>query len=163
MGRGVTIALLVSLALNIFAVGFIGGRFVGDRTAPPPPHERMRSAGPAAFWSGGEGLPPEDRDAFIAVFREHHEELRTLNEDIHRARLAFSAALGAPQWDRAAVERAHSELKAAEARRDSLMSVLFLDAMETLPAEQRRILAERSERSHHRKRKLRRRHHRQDS
>lgn len=158
MGRGVTIALLVSLAFNILAVGFIGGRFIGHHGAFPPSHERTHFARPGAFWGGGKGLPPENRDAFVAVFRQHREELHAVNDEVRKARQAFTDAVGAPDWDRAAVENALSVVKAAEAKREALMSSLFIDAMETLPPEQRRMLTERGERYRHGRHKRFRRH-----
>ncbi len=153
MGRGLTTALLVSLGFNILAIGFFGARAL-DRhggvlthhQAPPQSEDR------GGFWSRGAGLPPERREAFRAVFEQNREQLRTQHREVRRLHRIFSEAVGAPEWDRATVEAALGDMKKAEAVREEMMSALLLDALETLPSEDRKMMMERGERFHHRRR-----------
>jgi uncharacterized membrane protein len=142
MGRGLTVLLILSLAANVFLGGFVAGRFVGG-----PPHHPHLMPMPGDLSARGafrdlEALTPEERDAFRAVFKQKRGEFRKTMHDVFTLRTAFGEALAADPWDRARVEKALADLTAAEGARQTAVSMLLIDAFETLPAEKRKALVE---------------------
>ncbi len=162
MGRGITIALIASLALNVFAVGFIMGRIITPNDAPPTPMmaaPQHRMDNPRGFMRRAKDLPPESRTAFRHAIRANIPQLRAQREEIHNLQRAYHNALRAEEWDRAAAEAALSELQDARDRGRALFDEAFLDAIESLDGDARAQLLHRTEEdaSHRRMRKLRKR------
>ncbi len=160
MGKGITIALIASLALNVFAVGFIMGRIITPSHQPLAPTLEAplhRMDNPRGFMRRAKDLPPESRTAFRHAIRANIPQLRAQREEIHTLQRAYHNALRAEEWDRAAAEAALSELQDARDRGRSLIDEAFLDAIESLDGQARAQLLHRAEenRPHHRKRKHR--------
>ena len=111
MGRGIVIALALSLAANVFLGGFVAGRMAGG------PHHRdgapafsMRRDGPDGF----SDLTPAARDSLRRAFkarraasREQFRAARELHEE-------FVDILSADVYDRAAAEALAAKFEAAD-------------------------------------------------
>lgn len=157
MNRGLTVALLLSLAVNIFLGGYVAGRFVGGPSGggfTHPPRDAGMMMSPHL-----DALSPEGREAFRKVFEARHDALRERHRLLNERRAAFAAALAADPWDRAKAETALADLKAATDEQESAFATLVIDAFENLSAADRRALAEavvrgghwRRHRMHHRR------------
>jgi len=160
MGKGITIALIASLALNVFAIGFISGRMIKPNHPPPAPmleapHSRMDN--PRGFMRRAKNLPPESRNAFRHAIRSNIPQLRAQRNEIQALERAYFDALRAEKWDRAAVETALGDLQEARDRGRAMVDEAFLDAVESLDADARAQLLHRAEEDtpHRRKRKHR--------
>ena len=138
MGRGLTILLVISLVVNGFlAATVIFGAKHHAHLVPLPGDLSARGA-----FHDLEALTPEERDAFRAVFKQKRGDIRKTVHGVMSLRTAFGEALAADPWDRARVEKALGDLTAAEGARQTAVSMLLIDAFETLPAEKRKALVE---------------------
>ncbi|NOX82307.1 MAG: periplasmic heavy metal sensor [Alphaproteobacteria bacterium] len=160
MGKGITIALIASLALNVFAIGFISGRIIKPNHQPSAqtleaPHHRMDN--PRGFMQRAKDLPPESRNAFRHAIRSNIPKLRAQKKEIYKLQRTYYDALRADKWDRATVETALGDLQEARDRGRAMIDEAFLDAVESLDADARAQLLHRAEEDapHHRKRKHR--------
>ncbi len=144
MGRGLIIILIASLALNVFAVGFFSGRVISNDG--PPLHQgqqqRMRMDNPFALMHYATELPPGIRDDFrgkirgkLPVLREQHQKTRKLRQEL-------ALLIAAENWDRAAVAAKFEEIGAEQDRQREVFNAAFVDALETLPAAERKKLIE---------------------
>ncbi len=160
MGKGITIALIASLALNVFAIGFISGRIIKPNHPPSAleaPHSRMDN--PRGFMQRAKDLPPESRNAFRHAIRSNIPKLRAQRKEIYKLQRTYYDALRAEKWDRATVEAALGDLQEARDRGRAMIDQAFLDAVESLDADARAQLLHRAEKDAppHRKRKHRKR------
>ncbi|MHA7873572.1 MAG: periplasmic heavy metal sensor, partial [Hyphococcus sp.] len=147
-----------SLGLNIFAVGFLSGRVLGEKPPPLPP-PAIADAGAREpsmrLLHYADALPPERRAVFREAFRERLPEMRGDFRDMRRLRRQMAAQLGAESFDRAALETTMDEIHALRSRQQHAFSEAFLDAFEELTPEERAMLREaaearRGEKRHHR-------------
>lgn len=131
--KGVSIALLVSLGINIALVGFMAGRIAGGapvRSDPPAAHGRILDrASPAvralmrdAFVEGGRRATPARR---IAMQR----------------RAELKSAILAEPFDRARVEAAFAAFREAEEGVRQIHGATVIDVLAKLPLEERKLLA----------------------
>lgn len=145
MGRGLTIALIASLALNVFAAGFITARIA----APfGPPHHAGHHRGfdnPFRLMRNAEALPPDSREAFRAAIEEKLPALRAHHEEMRRQRRALWEALAAQGWDREAIESRMAAIRETQARQREAFDAAFLAAFETLSPEDRETLMKAAE------------------
>lgn len=159
MGRGLIIALVASLALNIFGIGFISGRMLNEPEVkaegfpkPGGPGGREPSFRMMHY---ADALPPERREEFREAFREKLPAMRDGFREMRTLRMEMSELLGAEEFDRDAVEAKFQELHELQQAQHTAFSAAFLDAFETLTPEERQMLKETSE--NRRKRHPRRR------
>lgn len=154
MGRGVIIALAISVALNVFAVGHLTGRMLshgGVFKHPhgpqlPPPELNMRTAdNPFQLMHYIADLPSERRELFREKIREQLPEMRRLHRDNRAVREEIIAMMGAGEWDRAAIEAKLLEIEGAQSLQRAAFTKSFLDALETLTPEERKQLAAEAE------------------
>ncbi|MEM9496269.1 MAG: periplasmic heavy metal sensor [Pseudomonadota bacterium] len=139
MGRGVIIALVVSLALNVFAVGFLSGRIV-TKPADAPGASRMAGQSrehPGRFMRYARDLSPEARETFRAALRENLPDMRARHGEVRRLKRAFFETMRADPWDRAAIEAARKELEEAMAVNRALANEAFIESVEVLSPEER--------------------------
>ena len=155
MKKTLMAALAVSLAANVFLGGFVAGRLVG-RDGPPPLDER---SGRHAFgmFRDIEGLSEEDRAAFRSAFERKRDDMRGEWRAIGGARSAFSEALSADPWDRAAAELALQKVIEARGAQEAAFGAMMIDVFEDLSPEGRRALIKAHEdgrrRRHHGRRR----------
>lgn len=137
---GLRIALIVSVILNVFAVGMIaGGLYRWSRAEPPrvfavPHRGRLRAAGDA--------LAPDQRRTYRRALRQTARESRPLVEQARAARLRAAMAFTAPEFDRNAVTTALDQARAADFALRMRAERAVVDAAATLPVDQRGLLAE---------------------
>jgi len=141
-GRGIRIALALSLAVNLLIVGLLAGALLG-RGAPDgdrDPTLRTLGLGPFAL-----ALPREDRDAVVA--RIDRDALQRDRRAIGRALRDLQTALTRDPFDRAAaaeaLQRSRLSAEALQARGHAAV----LDQLEAMSPDARRALAERLQRA----------------
>ncbi len=145
MGRGITIALLLSLALNVFAIGFVSGRFLtSDHPSPEPAPIHHRTDNPMSIMRHAKDLPPESREAFRNTIRAEIPKLRAQQRRIRGLQRAYYKTLLAEEWDREAVETALHNLQEARDQGRAQIDNAFLDALESLEPEERILLLKRA-------------------
>lgn len=129
--------LLVSVTLNIAAVGFIAGRASGAGLRPPLADPLMGVGGLVRE------LPEARRRELMADLRALRHNLRPPIRDMRRAQLALEEALLAPEVERARLT------SALEAFRDNLCNSMarsnesFVDLASRLTPGEREMLLER--------------------
>lgn len=139
--RWVLIALVISAALNLFALGFIAAR-----SLRPHHHEHHVARGPFMGPRGmmREGFGPEARPLLDAIMDRHRESLRGERSELRKARRAVRDALVAEPFDPAQLERALAGLRARTDSSQQRMHAALVELARTLPAEQRKLLARRA-------------------
>ena len=107
-GRGLKIVLAVSLAVNLFTVGAIGGLvYVGSR------RQAARSAAIGnPLVRAADALPPAEQETFRQMLRRHVVQDRPTIRDSRQARRRLMELLAAPAVDRAAVGAALAQARA---------------------------------------------------
>ncbi|MBT8473041.1 MAG: periplasmic heavy metal sensor, partial [Marinicaulis sp.] len=135
MGNGIKIALFISLALNVFAVGLISGKKIYGADTQPNIEARGPSTDPMRMMRHTRALPPESREAFREILRPNLAELRERRGVVRERQRAYFEALHAAEWDRDQVEVAQRELELARAEFSAFANEVFLDAMEQLGPE----------------------------
>lgn len=136
--RGLLIALVVSLAVNLFVLGGLAGvALMGFPIRRPPPQ-----MGPPRMLALGEVLTPEQRTAWQTTIRQTAE---TGGPKLMRARLmrrnAWQALATEPVNPQAALT-ALDQARALEFQARSEMDRAVVGFAATLPAEERRKLGE---------------------
>ena len=141
MGRGIVIALVASLGLNIFAVGFLAGRMIHKDS--PPPIENAVPRGienPFRLLRHADALPAESREAFRDAIRSELPSMRAQRHAQRAAHKRLAALLAAEEWDRAAIQKEFDALAVSQNEQRQVFNDAFLNAFETLSAEDRRLL-----------------------
>jgi len=144
MGRGLIILLVASLGLNIFAIGHLSGRLIA--AGKPPQADRIERGKHRGFHDPfhvmryAKELSPELRETFRAeikeqlpALREHHEQMRSLRREL-------GLLMSADEWDGDAVAAKLNEIRETQDRQRDAFNQAFMNAFETLPAEQRKLL-----------------------
>ena len=138
-GLGIKIALAVSLAVNLFVAGAFAGaafqrhRTVEMRAAPVPGNPMMRV---------GEGLSPENREAFLAKMRQTGMANRPFLEANRAARAKVVLAFSAPVFDAAAAEQALADARQADMSARAQLETAVVEFAKGLKVEDRAKLAE---------------------
>lgn len=139
--RTLTIALFVSLAVNLFAIGaVIGGLVVAGRLAEGR-MEAMRP-GPPAFFRAMDSLPEARRDDYRQALRGEAGEVRRKLMVAGEARRAGWRELAAEPLDPTAVRRQLARAQAIEAEARSAIEGRVVDFAADLPPAERRRFAE---------------------
>ncbi len=136
--RQLKIALGVSVALNLFAIGALAsGAILGPRLAreeaPPPARVPMLQV--------VESLPEAQRDTVRQTLRENALAARPDFREARQARVEAVELASSPRFDRAVVTEALARSTAAEMRGRARLEQGALDMLEALPPEQRADLA----------------------
>ena len=105
-GRGLKIGLAVSLVVNVFAIGALGGliyvRSLPAR-APGNPNPLVRAA---------DVLSPAQQAAFKQMLRQHVVQDRPTIRDSRQAKRRMLDQIAAPTFDRAAVSASLAQARA---------------------------------------------------
>jgi len=138
--RKLSIALAVSVALNLFALGFLAARgFHGARGhegRPDVAEERMRGG------RGALGFGP-----YAAELSEaRRSAMRSHRQAVAEAQRAVSAALAAEPFDRAALQTALQALRVQQTAAGGAAHDALVELAEKLDAPSRRALSERGRR-----------------
>ncbi|MDO8379546.1 periplasmic heavy metal sensor [Phenylobacterium sp.] len=138
--RALTLALIASVALNLFVIGaVVGGVVVGHR---------LREAAPAAarsrqpVWVAADTLPPEHRRAYREMLRGHAVEVGSQLHQARRARREAWAGLAADPLDGPGVARRLSQARALEMTARGGLEERIVDFAAELPPKERAALAD---------------------
>ncbi len=131
------IALLVSLALNLFLGGLIATRWLrGPVDGPRSGRPHLR------FDSLREALGPEAKAAIDQVDDQHSATIRKTMREMMKARRAATEALTADPFDAEKAREAHKVLMTKETTARSAMHEALVELAAALPAEQRAKLGQ---------------------
>ena len=140
-GRGVRIALAVSLALNLGVAGLVGGLFL---EGGPGGHDGMvRDLGFGPFDAA---LRPEDRDALRKNLRSRAGDVQAAGRAMRGDATAILLALRASPFDKAALSGALSAQEQHLEMRLKLGNAVIGDFLTGLPDQERAEFADRYER-----------------
>ncbi|MDG2527575.1 periplasmic heavy metal sensor [Caulobacter endophyticus] len=140
--RTLIIALVASGALNLFLVGGIAGaawmRQEARREAPIAAAQAQRPP----LWTAGRDLPPEHRRALRRSLREAALENRADAQAARAERRAVVEAMAEGRFDRAEAERRMAAARALESGVRAKVDGRLVAFAESLPPEERKVLAE---------------------
>ena len=133
------IALVVSVAFNLFALGFIAARAL----RPRDPHAMHGPfMGPHGLMK--DGLGPQGEPMIDKVMARHGQSLRNERGELRQARRAVRDALLSEPFDAAQLERALAALRARTDSSQTRMHEALVELARSLPLEQRKLLARRA-------------------
>jgi uncharacterized membrane protein len=134
--KGLVIALVVSLGLNVFLGSFIAARAMHRRA-------QIEQVGDGPFW-GPRGLMRDRKgplaDKARGLMARNGAAFAAERARLREAQRKVGAALAAEPFDADALARALAELREATARSQQLMHGALVDLARELPPEQRREL-----------------------
>ncbi|MDQ0463535.1 putative membrane protein [Caulobacter ginsengisoli] len=139
--RWLYVALIVSVALNLFLGGLIvGAVVVGRRVAEAQPVGAGVLKSP--IWRAGDGLAQPYRREFRKTVREAVLATRDDIREGRRLRQDALAQMGQPTYDIAAVEAQLQRGRALDQKARGQVEAAILRFAATLPPDQRAILSE---------------------
>lgn len=139
-GKGLRIALAVSVALNLAVVGVVAGAFLRD--GPRGPYIRELDFGPY-----GEAFAPEDRDAMRDAFLSRDVNMRGLRDEIRAEGAALVALLRAETLDMAALKALMQQQQGRMLDRIEMGRELVAERIAAMSTKDRRAFADRLERA----------------
>lgn len=139
-GKGLRIALAVSVALNLAVVGVVAGAILRD--GPRGPFIRDLDFGPY-----GEAFAPEDRDAMRKAFLSRDVNMRDLRDQMRADGAALIALLRAETLDLAKLEALMQQQQGRMLDRIALGRELVAERIAAMSTEDRRAFADRLERA----------------
>jgi uncharacterized membrane protein len=130
--RWLKIALIVSLALNLMAIGIAAGFIL-------KPHKDFHS--PAmSFHHMTKDLSPESRALIKNITKKHKDKFRGMLRQIHQQRRAISDLLAAETVDKAELEAAFERLQQLSSDFQGSLHQVMIEAAQQLPREDRQKL-----------------------
>ena len=144
MPRRLSVLLVASLLVNVFAAGAIGGGlFMLSRQEGWRPHATGQRR---PIRAAGEALSPSDRAHFRQAMRQVIEGNRDLLRTARENRTEAAQLFVQPQFDQAAVAAALNRARSADTLLRARLEAAAIDFAATLPATERAILAQGLER-----------------
>lgn len=141
LSRTARVALLLSLALNLALLVFVGwhhGPWRDDgrgRHAPPLPHlfdvRALRRV-----------IPPERADVLKPIFEAHRPEMRTRLHELFAARGDVRRAIAAEPFDRAQLESAFARLREADRATAEEAQAMLAELLAVATPDERRKMSE---------------------
>jgi Spy/CpxP family protein refolding chaperone len=138
VGRGIAIVLALSLAANVFLGGYVAGKLAGGHGGRDRHHVFVKHHD---AMEGFSDMTPAARESLKSAFMAHRAESRERHRQTRALNAEFTAALGADQFDRAALDAIISKLDAVDLSGRTGMARLIVEAAEGLSAEDRKSLA----------------------
>jgi uncharacterized membrane protein len=142
--RLLAIALFLSVVANLFLGGLTLGRMMNGADWPWQA-SYAREFGPfagRALQHLVRNLDDADKRLVIESLRGHRDELARLGSAVREQREALKSVLRAPQFDRPAAEAALAEMRRRSEAMQAALGAAILEAIEKLPPEARRRLAD---------------------
>jgi uncharacterized membrane protein len=138
--RNLTIALFISLAVNLFAIGaVVGGLVIGVRMTEG--RQMAMRPGPPPIFTAAESLPAARQDAYRQALRAEAREARQALMQASQARREAWEGLAKEPYDPATVQRDLAAAQAIEARARSVLETRIVTFAEDLSLEERQALA----------------------
>ncbi len=138
--RSLTIALFISLAVNLFAIGaVVGGLVIGVRMTEG--RQMAVRPGPPPILTAGESLPEARQGAYRQALRAGAGEARRTLILAGEARREAWGRLAEEPYDPAAVQRGLAQAQAIEAQARSGVERRIVTFAEDLTLEERQALA----------------------
>lgn len=138
------LALVLSLAINLFIGGMVIGRLLH------PPRHPDRPPAPSAMLEGPggvfEGLGGATRNRVFGRMKADSSQLRGSFDDLQTARETVGAAMVAEPFDRAALEAAFAGLRTSSKEAQATLHGLLVDAAAEMSVEERSALLRRMSR-----------------
>jgi len=132
--RGLGIALIVSLGVNLFLAGMmVTGALYHKRGGGMAGYDR-----PFPHWSARRALEGESRGKVDTIWREARPNLRAHIREVRKARRDIRQQLKADTLDRPALDQAFAALRASTNSAHNAMHALIGRIAETLNVEERR-------------------------
>ncbi len=135
-------ALLISLVINLFLIGFVVAGLLFHRSGP---REEFGSVPPSFFrmlHRGADGLPADDRAAMRRIMIGEFPVIRPHFLKIEAARKALADVVGATPYDPARVKEAFARVDAAQAEMIAATRGAMIDGFEKMTQAQRERIAE---------------------
>jgi uncharacterized membrane protein len=135
--RGRTIALVVSLSLNLVLIGLIAAflsRAVGVGLAVNQPGGQLAPAMIAR------GLTPEGQDKIRGIMDEHADAMQEAQQRARRARLAAFRSFAAPGYSPGAFGNALEQVRAADSVFEEEAILRLKDIINALTPDERKIV-----------------------
>lgn len=133
------IALLGSLAFNIFLGGFVLGKFLGH--PHPPLHGDRPPHGPPPEMAILRELSPESREKISPFLQAHKEAMQPEFRKMQQAQQAVFEQLTAETFKSDALATAFTQLQQERGKIQEIMSQFLINAAGQLSKEERFILA----------------------
>ena len=130
------IGFMISLALNLVFGGFFLARMV-----PTDEPQVVRTASERAFARIERLLPEDDALILRGIFNNHAVQFQDLQDEFLEALGAVSAALDSDQFDSGRLAEAMAEARAKRSSFGDLVIQTFVEAMEGVSPEGRRMVA----------------------
>ena len=140
--RGLIIALVVSLAVNLFLAGLIVGGVVVARRVSEMRPPALANQNRTPLWRAGDELPQPKRRAFRLMFRQAGLDTRDAIRESRAIRREAIASMEAPNYDaRAAIEKMN-RARQLDSQARSQVEAQMLEFAATLTPEERELLAQ---------------------
>ena len=140
--RKLGLAFAISLGLNLFLAGFIAANLMRPRR--PPPSEL--ASGGAMLFHAGQALGDSRHPALLELMKKHRPALQQERRRIKDARGAVKAALIATPFEAKQLDRALAQLRQETDDSQALLHGALVELATKMTAEQRKAMAELSER-----------------
>ncbi len=143
--RGLAIALVVSIALNMFLGGMIASAWIARRHFQNefrPGGESGAMAGPSEMRRGLTKLDPAARQTARRELESHRDALRQAGGDMLRARRDLQEILRQDEIDPAALDKAFAEIRRTSDAAQAETHRALADIVIQLPPDQRRRFLE---------------------
>ncbi len=134
------VALLGSLAFNIFLGGFLLGKFLGHPHFPHDGHPPKRGMPPPEFAILRE-LSPESRDKIRPFLQVHREAMHAEFRKMQQAQQAVFEQLTTETFNAATLATAFAQLQQERVKVQEIMSQFLINAAGQLNRDERFILA----------------------
>ncbi len=140
--RGLIVALVVSVAVNLFLVGLIiGGAVVARRVAEWRPTVAAAQAR-TPLWRAADDLPVAQRRAFRQMFRQAGKDTRDLMLQSRALRREAIAAMEQPDFDATAAIQKMNRARQLDGQARSEVEAKILAFSATLTPAERDLLAQ---------------------
>lgn len=140
--RSLIIALVVSVALNLFLAGLIvGGAVVARRSAEWRP-AITAAQNRTPLWRAADELPPLKRRAFRQMFRKAGADTRELIRQSRAIRREAIAAMEGPNYDATSAIAKMNRARQLDGQARSQVEAKILEFSATLTTEERELLAQ---------------------
>lgn len=141
--RALTIALIISGALNLFLIGGISGAaYMRQKIAREAPPAQQVAAPRPPLWSAGRDLPTEHRQGLRQAMREANQKNQANVRQARAERRAVWDALPGETFDAAEASRHLAAARALDQQSRTEVDEALIGYAATLPQAERAALAE---------------------